>query len=459
MKLSIKEIAGRSARWVSPAAIPSDPLNGISTDSRRINAGELFVAIKGERFDGHEYVRSALQSGAVAALVNQDWLSRNSKDFADASFLAADDVLAAYQDIAHYYRKKINPRVVALTGSAGKTTCKEFIYAVLSQKQRVLRNQKSFNNHIGVPATLLQLQPEHDILVAELGASDFGEIKRLSRLVEPDVRLILNIGYAHLEFFKSLAGVAKAKMEIFDHAAADDPAIINADDEMLARQDYTKRNKITFAVQHDADVRAENVRCDAFGRYSFDLAGTRIQLAIPGRHNIYNALAAAAVGLQFDVPAADIKRGIEFVDFVEHRMNVSTGAGNIIIDDVYNANPGSCRAALETAADIKIAAGGRRIAVLGDMLELGEFSEVEHEKLADAAKNNSIDVLFLYGAFSKATAARADFLGVRALHFNDLEALISELTIFIAPNDLILVKGSRSMHMERVVSALTDDKN
>lgn len=458
MNLSIKEIAGPSARWVSPAAIPSDPLKGISTDSRRINAGELFVAIKGDRFDGHQYVKSALQSGAAAALVDQRWFRRNAVDYPDASFLVADDALIAYQDIAHYFRKKLNPRVVALTGSAGKTTCKEFIYSVLSQKWHVLRNQKSFNNHVGVPTTLLQLQPKHDILVAELGASDFGEIKRLGRLVEPDVCLILNIGYAHLEHFKSLDGVAKAKMEILENAAADAVAIFNADDALLAKQDYFGLKKITFAVQHRADVKAENVQCDSLGRYSFELSGTRIQLAIPGRHNIYNALAAAAVGLQFDVELMNIRGGIESVDFVEHRMNVSNCGGHIVIDDAYNANPGSCRAALATAADITIPTGGRRIAVLGDMLELGEFSEKEHEKLADAARDNAIDALFLYGIYTKATAARAGSLGVRALHFDDLNVLISELADFIAPHDLILVKGSRSMRMERVVKALIDNE-
>ena len=202
MNLSIKEIADRFARWASLALVPAESLQGISTDSRRISAGELFVAIKGDNFDGHQFVRAALDKGAAAVLVDQAWFTENAQKFANDPLLVTNDTLVAYQNIAHFYKNKMNPRVVALTGSAGKTTCKEFIYAVLAQKWRVLRNIKSFNNHIGVPATLLQLEPEHEILVAELGASDFGEIERLSELVQPDVCVLLNIGYAHLENFK-----------------------------------------------------------------------------------------------------------------------------------------------------------------------------------------------------------------------------------------------------------------
>jgi UDP-N-acetylmuramoyl-tripeptide--D-alanyl-D-alanine ligase len=457
MNLSIKEIADRFARWASLALVPAESLQGISTDSRRISAGELFVAIKGDNFDGHQFVRAALDKGAAAVLVDQAWFTENAQKFANDPLLVTNDTLVAYQNIAHFYKNKMNPRVVALTGSAGKTTCKEFIYAVLAQKWRVLRNIKSFNNHIGVPATLLQLEPEHEILVAELGASDFGEIERLSELVQPDVCVLLNIGYAHLENFKNRIGVAKAKMEIFAHASQDALAIINADDEILAQQDYPGADVITFGVDPTADVVAENIACDELGRYSFYLGEMQIHLRIPGRHNIYNALAAAAAGIQFDVPMAKIKAAIESVDFVEHRMNVTNAKGKIIFDDVYNANPGSCRAALETAADIQIVDGARRIAVLGDMLELGELSELEHRNLAEAVKENSIDALFLYGSFTNATAARASELGLVVNHFQDQIELINELESFSAENDLILVKGSRSMHMEHIVDALKDD--
>ncbi len=457
MNLCIKEIADRFAQWTSPGTAPTKPLAGVCTDSRAIKAGELFVAIRGENFDGHRFVRSALQKGAAAALVDKSWFHEQA-DPRNAPLLVADDALTAYQDIARYYRKKLNPRVVALTGSAGKTTCKEFIYAVLAQKWRVLRNQKSFNNHVGVPATLLRLEPEHEILVAELGASGFGEIERLGELVEPDVCLLLNIGYAHLEFFKSLQGVTRAKMEIFAHAARDGVAVINADDEILARQDYPLPMLITFGVEQPSDVRAQKLHCDALGRYGFRLEGQEIQLSIPGRHNVYNAIAAAAIGKQFDVPMQDIKRALESVDFVEHRMNVTRVCDYIIIDDAYNANPGSCRAALTTLADMRIPHGARRIAVLGDMLELGPFSEKEHEKLADVAQQNGVDALFLYGDLSRATARRAAALGLSARHFENQDELVAELRTLAAPNDLILIKGSRSMHMERIIDALKDEE-
>ena len=458
MNLSIKEIAERFARWASPANIPEESLIGISTDSRRINAGELFVAINGDTFDGHTFVDVALKKNAAAALVDQEWFDKNGSDFQDAPLLVAENSLAAYQNLAHFYRKKINPRVVALTGSAGKTTCKEYIYAVLAQKWHVLRNIKSFNNHVGVPATLLNLEPEHEILVAELGASDFGEIDRLGQLVEPDVCIILNIGYAHLEKLKSREGIARAKMEIFAHAAKDAVGIINADDEILVQQKFPVADVITFGVDRIANVQAQEIQCDALGRYSFKFSELRIQLLIPGRHNIYNALAAAAVGLQFDVPIEKIKTALESVDFIEHRMDVVEVNDLVILDDVYNANPGSCRAALATAADMQIAAGGRRIAVLADMLELGEDARIEHLKLAEAVKESSVDALFLYGSLTEATAARAGELGMPVRHFSDQTALAAELKSYITKGDLVLIKGSRSMHMEHIVDALKIEK-
>ena len=458
MDLSLKEIGERFARWASPADIPDELLTGVSTDSRRVNAGELFVALKGDNFDGHRFVQSALDNGALAALVSQSWFDQQGHQFKDAPLLLARDTLTAYQEMARYYRRKLSPRVVALTGSAGKTTCKEYIYSVLSQKFSVLRNIKSFNNHVGVPATLLQLEPNHEILVAELGTSGFGEIARLSELVEPDVCLLLNIGYAHLQQLKSRDGIARAKMEIFAHASSEAVAIINADDDILTQQTYPTRRKITFGVEQNADLCAVKTGCDASGCYHFELGGENVQLTIPGRHNIYNALAAAAVGIHFDVPMKKIKRALESVQQVEHRMSVMLARGLIIIDDAYNANPGSCRAALETAADIQVPAGGRRIAVLADMLELGGLEESEHLKLADAAIEYGIDALFLYGNSVKATAARARKIGLFAEYFPDQEQLSAALKKYALAGDLILVKGSRSMHMERVVDALKAEK-
>ncbi|MBN1466114.1 UDP-N-acetylmuramoyl-tripeptide--D-alanyl-D-alanine ligase [candidate division KSB1 bacterium] len=437
-------------------ALSQDALAGVSTDTRRVQPGELFVALRGDVYDGHEFVLAALAKGAVALLVDHHYVEQQEQ-LPRGTFIIVDDTLKAYQQLARFYRNKLSPTVVALTGSAGKTTCKEFIHAVLSEKYSVHRNARSFNNHVGVPATLLELTPQHQILVTELGTSHFGEIANLSFLVQPDVCLLLNIGYAHLEFLNDLDGVARAKMEIFAHAAADNIAIYNADDALLSRQIFPSAEKMTFAIKAPADVRAGDIRCDERACYAFTVRNAPFQLAIPGRHNVYNALAAIAVGLQFKVPLARMAAAIARVTAVEHRMTVLHRRDVTIIDDAYNANPGSCAVALETLADFQIGAGGRRIAVIGDMLELGDCSQREHEKLAAVAQQNNVDALFLYGDASAATAERAKQLPFLYVgHFKGQSDLAAELAGFLSRGDVVLVKGSRAMHMENVVHALMD---
>ncbi len=432
--------------------LSSEQLPGISTDSRNLDVGDLFIAIRGEKFDGHAFIKSAFDQGAAAALVDNDF-----SDFAHGrSCIVVDDTLKAYQEIARCYRQKMAPTVVAITGSAGKTTCKEFVYAVLTQKYKVHKNIKSFNNHIGVPATLLELQPDDEILVSELGTSNFGEISNLSYLVQPDLCVLLNIGYAHVEFLKSLDGVARAKMEIFDHAVEHNVAIYNGDDDTLVKQHFPSSTQTAFGTTATCDIKATDLGCDEQGRYHFKVNGHYFELSIPGRHTVYNALAAIAIGLHFDVPMPDISRAIADVNGIEHRMTVVRAPHHVIIDDAYNANPGSCKAALETLSDISTGAG-RRIAVLGDMLELGDYATAEHYKLAAMAKNNNVDALFLFGDFTKVTAQAAEPLHFEYVgHFNSRDELIEKLKGAIKVHDVILVKGSRSMQMEQVVNALME---
>lgn len=457
MDLTLQEIID-SIGCRTTGVASTKKLTGVSTDSRSVKTGELFVALRGEKFDGHAFVEQALAKGALAALVDVGFADCDLSP--DQCLLRVRDTLMGFQDIARFYRKKLSPIVVALTGSAGKTTCKEFVHAVLSQKFSVHKNSKSFNNHVGVPATVLELKPEHNVLVAELGTSNFGEISRLSFLVEPDICLLLNIGYAHLQFLQSLDGVAKAKMEIFDHAAEENIALYNADDEMLRRQNFPSSTIKTFGIQASAEVKAENLICRQNGCYQFYVDQTMFQLNIPGRHNIYNALGAIAVGQIFDISPGHIKNAIESVVSAEHRMTVCRTKHNIIIDDAYNSNPGSCSAALATLADIKPAPGGRRIAVLADMLELGEFSQLEHEKLASAAQQHHLDALFLYGELTRHTAAMAKHLNYAPVrHTDNRDELVALLTAFIRQNDVILVKGSRAMHMEDIVNAVKDESS
>lgn len=456
MELTLQEIIHNGAYSFVPT-LPDGEIATVSTDSRTVQPKDLFVALRGLAHDGHAFVEAALKQGAVAAVADERWFEAAGRP-AHLRVLVTRNTLDAYQSMAHFYRKKMNPRVVAITGSAGKTTCKEFVHAVLSAKYATLKNLKSFNNHVGVPATLLQLKREHEMLVAEVGTSTFGELELLSRLVEPDMCVLLNIGYAHLEFFKSLEGVARAKMEVFAHAAADHLAVYNADDEVLRRQTFPSNRVVTFAIEQPADVRGTILSCSNDGCYTFVWEDQQISLAIPGRHTVYNALAAAAVGKIYDVPPAEIKDALESVNSADHRLQVLRRGNGRIIDDAYNANPGSCRAALQTLADMKVAPG-RRIAVLGDMLELGEFSEKEHERLADEAYAFRVDALFLLGTLTNHTARRAKEIGLKNVrHLQTHAELLQALRKYLNDNDLVLVKGSRSMRMETIVDGLIEKK-
>ncbi len=452
MRARIKDILtvpDVQAHWQGDASGLEAEFVGISTDSRTVRSGELFFALKGEHFDGHQYVRQALGKKALAAVVNSDWHQQNPDV---RSCVVVQDTLNAYQELARAHRKKLHVPVVALTGSSGKTTTKEYVYAVLSQKYHVLKSKKSYNNHVGVPATLLELTADHDLLVAELGTSRFGELHRLSYLVEPDVCLLLNIGYAHLEFFRNRQGVARAKLEILAHVKKDGTVIYNADDDILRDLQYSTKRQVSFAIESPADVHPDDLSCDRQGRYQFRLHGRNIKLELPGRHNVLNALAAVATGLEFGVPVDQIKTGLEGLKHIERRMDVIHKDDIIIINDSYNANPGSCYSAMATAADF--VTSGRRIGVLGDMLELGESAAKEHENLATFAKQFDFDSLFLYGELTAHTKAKASNQGIEAFHFSDQDELVRALEKYMQPGDLVLVKGSRSMRMEHVVEAL-----
>jgi UDP-N-acetylmuramoyl-tripeptide--D-alanyl-D-alanine ligase len=458
MELTLQEIIRQGAFSVISPSLPESEIAAVSTDSRTVQPNDLFVALRGFLHDGHSFVDAVLKQGAAAAVVDERWFEAAGRP-AHLPVLVTFDTLDAYQKMAHFYRKKINPRVTTITGSAGKTTCKEFVHAVLAAKYATMKNIKSFNNHIGVPATLLQLKRGHQMLAAEVGTSAFGELELLSRLLEPDLCVLLNIGYAHLEFFKSLEGVARAKMEIFSHAATDHIAVYNADDEILRRQTFPSKRQVTFGIEQPADIRGTILSCSNDGCYAFAWENQKIVLAIPGRHTVYNALAAAAVGNIYDVSPAEIKDALESVNSADHRLQVLRRGNCRIIDDVYNANPGSCRAALQTLADMAVPPGGRRIAVLGDMLELGEFAETEHEQLADAARSFRVDALFLLGTLTNYTARQATELDLKNVrHFQTHDQLLSALCDYLNDNDLVLVKGSRSMRMETIVDGLIEKK-
>lgn len=445
---------GAAQGYVGAHSALRDSIRAVSTDSRTIEAGDLFIAIKGERFDGHHFVAEALARGAVAAVVSARELPALVASHPGRVFIGVPDTVVALGQIAHYHRGRFSVPIVALTGSVGKTTSKELTAAVLGRRFRTLKSKKSFNNTIGVALTLLELRSHHQTLVLEMGTNHFGEIAALCRMAEPEFGVILNIAEAHLEFFGSLEGVLRAKMELFEGLVGERVGIYNADDPLLAAQQMPVRRTVTFGVDRSADVMGQFRGLDARGCARFSLKRSVVQLRIPGRHVVSNALAAAAVGLEFGVPLREIKAGLEEVAHIPERLEVIEVAGVRIIDDAYNSNLRSAKAALEFVRELEVPPDGRRIAVLADMLELGQTTGPAHRRLGELVAESNIDMLLGFGEATLHTVAAAKGAGVLAEHFADKQVLIRSLVAMLKVGDILLVKGSRGMKMEEVVEGV-----
>ncbi|KAF0814834.1 UDP-N-acetylmuramoyl-tripeptide--D-alanyl-D-alanine ligase [Andreprevotia sp. IGB-42] len=421
----------------------------VTTDSRDIRAGDLFIALKGERFDGHAFAADALARGAVAVVVEAGLAGGNQ--------IVVADTLVALGVLARYWRNKIAPVVVAITGSNGKTTVKEMTAAVLAHcmgSEAVLATQGNLNNHIGVPLTLLSLRAGHRYAVVEMGMNHFGEIDYLTRMAEPDVALVNNAGSAHLEALGSVEGVARAKGEIFAGLRKDGTAVINADDayaELWAR--LANGNKqVTFGVK-TAEVCAREVTLDAAeSRFilSTPHAEAQLLLPVPGMHNISNALATTAIAHALGIPLNRIADGLESYHGVKGRLQAKVAFnGARLIDDTYNANPDSMKAAI----DVLVNAGSASVLVLGDIGEIGSDGPALHAEIGAYAKARGVAALYTLG--EQMQHAADAFAGAR--HFDDVDALIAVLRASITADSAVLVKGSRFMRMERVVDALCAD--
>ena len=418
---------------------------GITTDSRQIVPGMLFAALAGQTFDGHDYLQQAMDLGAVAALVDRDVP-------ADLPVLKVTDVLAALGTLAGHWRNACPAKVIGITGSNGKTTVKEMVANILRQDGEVLATSGNFNNELGLPLTVFQLNKSHDYAVLEMGASNPGDIAYLAGIARPDVGVITNIGPAHLQGFINIQGVAQAKGELFAALPTDGVAIINAAEPWVDLwQDINRAGKVFYfngdeenhiRARHDAD----NVVV------STPLGEFPLQLPLPGLHNLTNALAATAVCLALDVPLAQIKAGLETVQPVPGRLSLKhADSGWIVIDDTYNANPASLYAALQVLAT----QNGEPWLVMGDMKELGSNSRKMHAELGDAARSLGVRRLFALG---EASTAAVDAFGPNAEHFNSRDGLIEALRAELRPGIACLVKGSRSMGMEHVVKAISNGK-
>lgn len=425
-------------------------ISTFSTDTRTLTGGELFIALSGAHFNGNRFAADAAARGAVAVVVSEEQAGLRVPQ------VVVDDTHEALGRIAHAWRQQFDIVSVAMTGSAGKTTTKEFMASIFTEMGPTLATLGNKNNDIGVPLTLFRLNRSHQYGVFELGANHVGEIAYTSALVEPQAVVITNVGTAHLEGFGSREGIARAKGEIYGGLVKGGIACINLDDEFAPYWISLNqgRQQLHFSMEKKADLWVDNVRMAHSGCYAFDLhVGSRsisIELQMLGRHNVSNALAAAALAHACHVPLDKVAAGLARTRPAPGRLNVHLPLPSCrVIDDSYNANPSSMKAAIDVLAEMP----GRRVLVVGDMGELGAATETGHHEVGEYARMKKIDALYTVGQYSQFTAAG---FGAEAHVYADQQALIGELEKELETVVTLLVKGSRSAHMETVVNALLD---
>lgn len=423
--------------------------SSLSTDSRSVEPGEVFLALKGPRFDGHEHVQAAADAGACGAIVSEQVST-------DIPQLLVDDTHMALGQIARINRFRSQARIVALTGSQGKTTVKEMIAAILGSRAPTLATHANLNNTIGVPLTLLRLGAEHEFAVIEMGANRGGEIDFSASVAAPDVALITTASAAHVEGFGSLAGIVKGKGEILDHIQPGGTAVLNDDDphvrDWIAR--VTPGRFVKFSLQEGASAEyiARDIQSNPNGKVAFTLltpvGECEINIRLLGRHNVMNATAAAAVALEAGADLENVKAGLARVEAVPGRLNALKGnMDSLLLDDSYNASPNSFRAAIDVLATFS----GRRILIAGDMKELGDETESAHELVGTHAQQAGIDALWAVGAHAGLVVSS---FGDGAREFADQASLIEYASNQLDSNTVILIKGSRGAGMERVVNEL-----
>ena len=454
MKLTISDLLGieHTAMW-NFDALPQKSFRGVSTDSRSVSEGEVFFAIRGENLDGHEYVEAAFRRGASCAVIAR---GADVRAYRERPFLVVRDTTAALGSLANVYRKKFSIPILAVAGSNGKTTTKEMIATVLKTRYSVLSTEGNLNNQIGVPKTLFRLHGGHEIAVVEIGTNHFGELAYLCGILEPTHGLITTIGREHLEFFRNITGVARAEGELFDALKSSGVGFVNADDPRVVSQARKLRRKVSYGFAggriRGKRLRIGNDGCAAFFVEMRDRGSFMVGLRTPGLHAATNALAASAVGVSFGVSGARIGRALGNFAGVGKRMEVVRAGGVTILNDTYNANPDSVVSAMKTLFQMKT--GGKKIVVLGDMLELGPASRREHEKIGEAFGKMGFEHLLTYGP-------QARFIYDRARapvkhHYSRKDVLSRKLLELASPPDIVLVKGSRGMKMEEVVQYMQD---
>ncbi len=435
---------------------PSQTVSSVSIDTRTIKPGALFVAIKGARFDGHRFAARAVERGATAVIVSRRVRLKG------AAVIQVDDTVRALGQIAACHRRNFSGTIIAVTGSAGKTSTRKMIAAVLKEKYRVLQSARSENNWIGVPLTLLKLTPEHEIAVVEAGTNQPGDMPWLARIIRPDIVIFTNIGDSHLEKLKSRAGVYREKISLAKKVATGGKILYNADDEILRRIPAAGLAAVArgFSIDAASSYRARNISVSDQGHALFTVNGQAYSLPSSGRHHIYNALAAIACARLLRVPPVKVAKALAGAMPDDNRGRLLKTQGGVwILDDTYNANPLSFQRALEALSAITVAK--RRLVVGGDMLELGESARRLHEDLGRQMAAADVDIFLGIGSKIRFTAQSFDRFRPLAVssHYNSVAALHRCLGRMVRRGDVVLVKGSRSMRMERTVAYLKQRLN
>jgi UDP-N-acetylmuramoyl-tripeptide--D-alanyl-D-alanine ligase len=452
----VKLNLGRVAEFIGAAGAfdQAAVAQGYSIDSRTIGAGELFFAVRGERLDGHDYVQGALERGAVAAVIANDQAARFG---AEKRLLKVDDTLAALQQLGKAVRRSWNKTVIAVTGSAGKTTTKEAIATLLGTKFRVHKSIGNLNNHFGLPLQLLKLEPEHDVAVVELGMNHAGEIRALAAIAQPDMGVVTCVAPVHLGFFNSVAEIARAKYELIEGLPASGTAVLNADDEYVSQfgRDFSGK-VVTFGINHPANVRGEEVnQRGAMGANFQIVAGSQrvpAELPLIGRHNIYNALAAVAVTIENGMTLQGAAAALALLTPSDKRGQILQLAGATVVNDSYNSNPKALQSMVDAIAGMAVGKGGRRIVVAGEMLELGPATDDLHRRSGAYMAEKRIDVVIGVRGAAKHIVEAAKAGGARNAEFMDSPEQAGEwLSREVRPGDVVLLKASRGVRLENAL--------
>lgn len=452
MRLTVEElIKATNGEYHGDSELLSRQITGVSKDSREIEEGYLYIPFIGERADGHAFIAQVFEKKALITLSVRDLQL-------DVPYIKVESTEQALKDIAAYYRSKLTTKIVGIVGSVGKTSTKEMVAAVLSKKYRVTKTKGNFNNEIGLPLTILDIRGEHEVAVVEMGISGFDEMTRLAKIARPDAVVMTNIGDCHLENLHDRAGVLKAKSEVIPFIRDGGFLVINNDDEYLKTIREDRIKVIRYAIDNceGALTTAETIESTGTEAIAATLSinGDKCRVTIPmaGIHNVYNAMAAASVGYMMGMDVESIQKGIESVEVLSGRNNRLELGGITIFDDCYNANPMSMKAAISVLSNAK----GRKIAVLGDMGELGPTEEELHYSVGEAAGNAGLDLIVLSGNLSRKIAEGALTVNPMqtVMHFDDVEEMKSALLDIIEKGDTILIKASHFMKYDTVVEEL-----